>query len=119
MDTMTKAILINSTARTITEHTIDTWRDISPAIGCEMFTCVTLTKEGETAYVDDEGLLRRPKAFVKFASYHHPLAGNVLILGTDSMGESIDTSLSVEEVGRMVDFLNIDDIRKMVKEGAL
>lgn len=108
---MTKAILINAKARTITEHTINSWRDIAPAIGCELFTCVGLDRNGETAYVDDMGLLTQPTNFIKFESYPQPLAGSALILGTDHEGESVDTKLTVEEVGKMVKFLTVEDVR--------
>ena len=96
-----KAILINAILQTITEIEINDWSEISPAIGCDLFTCVRIDNVN-TLYVDDEGLLRETNHF--FSYNDTKLAGNGLILGNNAGGESVDTILNVEDVKGRVEF---------------
>jgi len=99
-----KAILINAILQTITEIEIDSWRDISPALGCGCFTTVRVDKDN-TLFVDDEGLLKQTNHFFAIEGYSGKLAGNGLFQGDDGFGDSVDTTLTVEEVARRVTFL--------------
>jgi hypothetical protein len=106
-----KAIKIDAINRTVSEVEIKDWQEIAPAIGADMFTCVGIEDE-ETLYIDDEGLFNA-KAFFTIEGYPEPLANDGLILGTDGMGESKDTALTVEEVKGMVKFLSPLQVRMM------
>ena len=87
---------------------------IYDVLKCEMFECVHIDYVN-TIYVDEEGLLTlTPNS--KFFSYdgHQPFAGNGLIMGTDgNTGESIDTTISVEEVKSKVRFHTYWEVRQM------
>lgn len=63
------------------------WREINTLIGSRCFTAVYLPN-GDTMYVDDEGLLGGPTHFIH-CSFGPILAGRGLILGADDEGDSI------------------------------
>lgn len=105
-----KAILINSTERTVTEVDYDgNFRNLQKLIGCDCFTIAPLNPkmvtEDVSLYVDDEGLLTNPQAFfqIKGVTYH-PLAGNGVILGTNEEGESVDSPVSVQDIAKLTKF---------------
>jgi hypothetical protein len=106
---MKKAILIDSSAREIREIEIDTWKDIAPAIGAELFDVVHLGDGKHDVFVDDEGIYRGGEVFhikgTAFAPDMQPLIGNGLILGLDlATGDSRSATLTVEEVAEMIVF---------------
>lgn len=119
---MTKAILIDSKNKTITEveKTEDGIKDIYEHLGDDvrMFTVVNIT-ETACVFVDDEGLLKEPyidkdgnKHFMdgfKINTYPQVIMGNGLILGFDEMGETIDCPLSLQEVENMVTMVEYDN----------
>jgi hypothetical protein len=101
-----KAIFINSVEQTINEiNFTGDYRDIQKMLDVELFTCVGL-ENGDTIYVDDMGLLNGTEDFFVHEDYHHPLAGNGLILGTDHMGDSCDCKSDVGEINSKVRFTN-------------
>ena len=77
------------------EFEFNTWEDISPAIGCSIFTVVNLYENGDCAYVDDEGLYNA-RFFWIHKNYPHPLANNALFCGTDEEGETVDFKTPLE-----------------------
>jgi hypothetical protein len=102
-----KAILINAKDKTITEVTIETYKDIYKFCGFDLFTCVQMDAKGNTLYVDDEGLLNGTDFGFIVKGYDQPLMGNAIILGTNRRnGESEDTSLTTEQVFKMVSFFD-------------
>ena len=54
-------------------------------------------------YVDDEGLLKETNRY--FSIHGREFAGNGLIIGNNDEGESIDSTLTVEQVKDMISFL--------------
>ena len=112
-----KAILIDSQKETFTEVKITDWRDISPLIGCRNFDCVNLMDmDTHTLYVDDEGMfdLDESSKFMVVKGAYQPFAGNGLILGFDiDSGDSLDCTMTIEDVERMVSFANINQVREM------
>lgn len=68
-----------------------------PAHMVELFTVLSLDAgEGETLYLDDEGLLSPGRAVWRLKDYPSPLCGVGLILGTDDEGDSIGTALTLQ-----------------------
>lgn len=110
MEKKIRAILIDAENHTITETEVEAHKieDISRLlrIGDSPFDCVQWEQgnTSETVYVDDEGLLKEPKHFFCCPGYPQWLAGNGLILGTGSHGESKPSQLTLEEVQRKVVF---------------
>ena len=109
---MSKAILINPFNKTIEMVDYDfsgSYLQISHLIGTEECVkplfCAVDIDETNTVYIDDEGLYRETQAYFIWEGYHQPLQGKGLILGTDyDNGESIPTTLSLDEVKEKVSF---------------
>jgi hypothetical protein len=101
-----KAYLIDPQAKTVTEvHYNGDFHQIYELIEVELFTVVTIDDIGNAVFIDDEGLLNNPRYFFKLAGYLQPLAGKGLVLGTDDDGESVEPTISLEDVRGMVSFL--------------
>lgn len=118
-----RAVLINVDVRDISEVYInDGIQEMYRAIGCDVFTAVTLTRwhgtryPRETLYVDDNGLSSN-KPFFLIDSYPQPLAGNGLVLSTDEAGESISTELSVDCLRRKVSFATRVALIEAMRQG--
>ena len=103
---MKKAILINVEAHTITETTIGHYSEIYKAIGngCNTFECPVELENGDTVYIDGEGLYHDPKGCFIMTDWGYPLVGNAIILGTDEEGESVDCQSTIEELKAQVKF---------------
>jgi hypothetical protein len=108
-----RAIFIDSKNKTVSEIQIKDWKEIAPKLGCDLFTCVNLPEDGETLYIDDEGLLtiNEESTFLLINGYPEPLAGNGIILGTKGNGDSKNSSLTLEEVRENVRFLSLREVQ--------
>jgi len=114
-----KAILIDSQSKTIRYVEVkkkgdSSIKSIYEHIGCELVDVINLD-ENNDLFVDDEGLLKLHKdsQFFLYDGFDQPLAGNGLILGLNQEeGESIETSLSIEEVAEKVLFLDINAVKQ-------
>jgi len=115
-----RGILINSQTETITEVYVNgDYTEIYRIINVDLFTVVNLDNKGNALFVDDEGLLKNPEFFFKWDGYHQPLAGNGLILGTDDEGESVSTTLTLEEVKARVTFKRLEVVAFEHREGVI
>jgi hypothetical protein len=87
-----KAYLINPLDRTITTVDYDgNYKSIHKLCDFDTFDVVGLTDDGDTLFVDDEGLIKGPVyQFFGIRGYPALLAGKALILGTDEDGNSIE-----------------------------
>jgi hypothetical protein len=101
------AYLIDPAACTVTEvaHT-DDFRQIYTLIGADCFTAVTAYENGDSIYVDDEGLLRNPRPpMFLHRNYPDPLAGKGLVLGCDRRdGESRSAQTALDTLKRDILF---------------
>jgi hypothetical protein len=91
MSTACTAYLIDPATRSLKEVAYSgDYHDIYKLCDYSTFTTVELTTDHDTAFVDDEGLIKGPVyQFFGFKGYAQPLAGKGLILGTDDEGDSI------------------------------
>lgn len=100
-----KAILINAEAATVKFVEIKDYTDISKFGAYDLFTTVGLGG-GETLYVDDEGLINGTAVGFILEGYDSPLMGNGVILGgNDRTGDSLSTTLTLEEIAAKVTFI--------------
>ena len=111
-----KAILINVVERTVTEIFVDGLDDMYAAMNVDLVTIATGIDDVNDIFVDDEGLLKGPEHFFFYEGAHQPFAGNGLVLGKDEEGESISTTLTLEEVTSKVQFLNRSEALRKAKE---
>lgn len=111
-----KAILIDAKARTITEVEHDgNYRQLYTLLSgdepgkVELFTAVQINDQGDTLYVDDEGLLKPQEHFFRWTNYDHPFAGNGVILGTDDDGNSTAPHIPLDVVKAAITFHSAAD----------
>ena len=94
-----KAILIDATKRQVSEVTISgDYMDINRHIGCEIFTIGHSLKDRDCVFVDDEGLYNSENTFFVYKGAHQLFAGNGLIVGCDSKGETVDCKIDIKDV---------------------
>lgn len=103
-----KAILIDPETKTVQQIEYDgDYNSIYKLIGCDTFTVVQLD-DGNALFLDDEGLLNDTEFFFRWDGANNPdcqpFAGKGLILGTDEEGDSIATTMDVDDVRRRVTF---------------
>jgi hypothetical protein len=71
-------------------------------LGCAAIDAVSIDDQ-HVAYCDDSGLMNGGLAcFSQIKGVAVPLAGNLLIVGTDAYGEDVEPSLSLEQVQQLV-----------------
>lgn len=102
-----KAILIDPFSQTIRPVEISEknfLRDAYSFINCDCITSAGELQNGDTAYVDDNGLLIGPTHFFRWAGYPEPLAGRGILCGSNREGESVDVKSTVEEIAANVKF---------------
>ena len=99
-----KAILIDVKNQEIKEIEHDnTLENIYNLIDCRVFDVVRID-DVNSIFVDDEGLLQQNQLY--FSYNDRALAGSGLILGVDNAGESIASTLTVEDVEAKVQWLS-------------
>lgn len=102
-----KAFLIDPAAKTVTEvEYTGNWRDIYPLIDCDCFTTVDIDGQN-TMFLDDEGLIGdKDRHYFAYGKSLPPLVGKALVLGYDEEGETVASTLTLEEVQSQVWFMN-------------
>jgi hypothetical protein len=108
---MYKAYRINVKDRKFSEVQIGNYKDIYPHLGecVSLFQCVNVGK-GDALYVDEEGLLKPQEHFFMYKGYPQPLAGNALLIGTGSKGESRAPKMSLEALKKNILFMDRNDV---------
>lgn len=76
------------------------FNEITKMLACDMFTCATFNNKGDTFFVDDEGLFKANRMFFEHHGYATPLCGFGLVLGTNPSGESVEPTVTLEELQR-------------------
>jgi len=100
-----KGILINPHEETITEVEYSgNYKEIYSLIDCRTFD-VAMAKENNDLYLDDEGLFKDNQKYFRMVELGANYAGKGLILAHDDEGESIATTLTLQEVEDMVQWL--------------
>jgi hypothetical protein len=100
-----KAILIDSINKEVKEVEMGKGIDeMYKHIGCQIFTIGMHLSKRDAIFVDDEGLMNDPTHFFVYEGAHQPFAGNGLIMGSDSHGNSKDCKIDINEVKKNVKF---------------
>lgn len=122
---MKKGILIDVKNKTITQVEVIENEEGSqlPSIyghlECSTFQIVNIDEKNDV-YVDEEGLMTMTAESGAFqmVGYPEPIVGNGLIMGyDDETGDSVDTTLSVEEVIGKVKFMSGFDVALKARFG--
>ncbi len=100
-----RVIVIDSAKREVRMVEISTnYKDIYPLLGesVDMFACPVQFNESDTLFVDDEGLYHPFEGGYMMDDWAYPILGNGVIIGSTDEGESTDVQMSVEDVQKMV-----------------
>jgi hypothetical protein len=102
------AILIDAVNRVIDEVEITDYKDIQKQIGCDTFESAhRFHDNGDTLYVDGEGLLNGTKHGFYFRG--KLLAGNGLVVGSNAEGDTTDAANRMGLIQSMVTFMEFGD----------
>ena len=94
-----KAFIILPQSRSIEEVNYSgDYKQIYDLIGARAFDIARLYKNGDGAYVDDEGLYAENQFFWIHRNYPSPLAGTALLLGCNEEGEDTAPNTSIEQL---------------------
>lgn len=109
-------IKIDSENRTITEIEISRKLESLQEI-VEGYICLAFDypNEKHCCFVNDEWLFNNPKFFFESDFGHQPFAGNGVIVGLNSKGDSVDCKLTVEEVKKSIKFYSIEEIQERIR----
>lgn len=103
-----RGILIDPRAFTLTEVQLEATKDrlqqIYDLLQCHTFDCVGLDN-GDTLYVDDNGIATGSPFHFIVADYPQPLVGRGLILGTNDEGESISSITTLDDLRTRITFM--------------
>ena len=103
-----KAILINAKDRTI--ELVENNGDLSSmydAIGCDMVEIGHFdTSNGDTLWVDEEGLLKDPQ--FGFVLYDKQFAGNGIIYGSNIGGDNISVRSTIDSIIEHLLFFRVE-----------
>ena len=121
---MKKGILIDVKNKTITEVEVieneqgSQLESIYKHLECSIFQIVNIDHKNDI-YVDEEGLMNMNDETGFFqVDNKEPIVGNGLIMGyDDETGDSVDTTLSVEEVKSRIKFMSAFDVALKVRFG--
>lgn len=111
-----RAYLIDPEKQVITLVQLDgTVEHMHKLMGCELFTLGARFHNGDTIYVDDEGLLKGDDILIHLfrvnerkvrVSNPTPLAGKALLCGcNERTGESTDPLITIDQLRRVVVWL--------------
>ena len=90
-------LLIDPFEKTITPVYYDgDFHSIYNLIDCSCFDVVRCGKYD--LFVDDEGLFKDDQSFFLVFDYPQPLAGKALVVGCDEEGNTIEPSITIEEL---------------------
>jgi len=112
-----RALTINAETHVIKVHAVDT-SGVGPGMLAFMQKAVggyieraTELKNGDSIFVNEEGLLENPRFFFEVEGGHQPFAGNgVVVGGEDEDGETTNAKSEVEELKRLITFKTNEEL---------
>lgn len=104
-----RAILINPEERTIRHVSYDgDYKSIYRLIRCTTFEAVYPFDNGDTLWIDEEGLLKESNFAFNIRAdnpkFNQTIMGMALVLGTDAEGESVECLSSLDDIKSRINF---------------
>ena len=104
-----KAILINPQQESIRHISYDgDYKSIYRIIQCTTFEAVYPFDNGDTLWIDEEGLLKESNFAFNIKAdnpkFNQTIMGSALILGTDAEGESIECKSNLDDIKNRINF---------------
>lgn len=110
------AILIDAQNREVKHVTItDDISTIHKQMGCDCFCQGFRLPNHDICLVDDEGMINGTDVFFTFEGAHQPFAGNGLISGGRSNGDTDNVKITIDEVKAKVKFYTRNEIAAMYR----
>jgi hypothetical protein len=109
-----RTILISSTNKTVTEEhtTALTLEYLQSKVG-GLIQIATELPNGDTLYVDEEGLLKQKDDFFELEGAHQPFAGDGVLVGsTDDEGRDTEVKSTLEEIKALVSFTDVYELSR-------
>lgn len=110
-----KAIVIDPFRKEVSEAMLETYEDINDIIG-DTFCLGPVLRNGDSIYVDDNGLFKETHEFFLFDGAIQPLAGLGVVSGVDRYGETVDVKSSVEDIRSMVSWIDRHTAMKFIRD---
>ena len=116
---MRRALFIDAPRRTVTEIEIDSVDDMQKLIGGYL-EVAAIWPNGDTLYVDEEGLLKVQDYFFGIPSIRpdQPFAGNGVLVGREEEGPQFAGGytthppvITLDELRALIVWLNADEVR--------
>lgn len=100
-----KALKIDTKLKKVIEIDIDKginaiYKEIGN--GCDTFSCPVTLDNNDALYCDDEGLFHEFDGGIMMKDWAYPIVGNMLIIGTDNEGDSVDCKTTKEEIEKKI-----------------
>ena len=103
---MLRAILIDPLLRVISEVNVDNdLQSFYDILNIRSLAMVNIDNTN-SLYIDDEGLLNNSNSLFKIASYAVPLAGRALVVAHNEEGETVETTLDIDQIRSMVGWVD-------------
>ena len=104
-----KALFIDPTDETIRFLSYDgDYKSIYRILGCRTFEAVYPFDNGDTLWIDEEGLLKDSNFAFNIRAdnpkFNQTIMGKALVLGTDAEGESIECKTTLEDLKSRISF---------------
>tara|TARA_R100001460_G_scaffold108383_1_gene159310 strand:+ start:2217 stop:2657 length:441 start_codon:yes stop_codon:yes gene_type:complete len=104
-----KALFIDPTDETIRFISYDgDYKSIYRILGCRTFEAVYPFNNGDTLWIDEEGLLKDSNFAFNIRAdnpkFNQTIMGKALVLGTDTEGESIECKTTLEDLKSRINF---------------
>jgi len=93
--------IFSATLKPVTVDSANTLRDIYRQIGYSLVDIVAIG-DRHVLYCDDEGLVEGLAGFTILEGHPSPLAGNLLITGTNADGETTGVTDSIEAIAALL-----------------
>jgi len=109
---MKHVLVIDSAARTVTAECIpDTLEALQECVGGYIETGWQFPN-GDVVFVNEEGLLQQPpgKDWFHIQGLYQPFVGNGVCIGHNEEGESVDVKTSLEDLQKLIRFVDINTI---------
>jgi len=103
---MLRAILIDPLLRVISEVNVDNdLQSFYDILNIRTLAMVNIDNTN-SLYIDDNGLLNNDNSLFEIASYAQPLAGRALVVAHNEEGETIETTLNIDQIRAMVGWVD-------------
>ena len=104
-----KALFIDPTDETIRFISYDgDYKSIYRILGCRTFEAVYPFDNGDTLWIDEEGLLKDSNFAFNIRAdnpkFNQTIMGKALVLGTDAEGESVECKTTLEDLKSRIKF---------------